>query len=290
MCKLHIYAVRMSQPAPDKTAVLAAVAQLMRPLAELCLQSGIPIQPVEELFRQVVVDEAQRLAGGDVATSRVSAMTGLTRREVARLRSMAAQELPSPRSVTTDLLTRWLSAPEYVSRSRPRVIARTGAAPSFEHLASTVTRDVHARTLLTEMQRLRLVEHDEHKDTVRLLVDAFVPRDDLPRMLGFLGDNAGDHLRAAVRNVLGDGSEHFEQALYADELSAESVHAARDLITAQWRSLLTTLAPQLEALMAQDREAGRPQDQAIRIGLYSWARPMQSPAPHNPHGGPDEDN
>lgn len=280
----------MSQPDADNTAVLAAVGQLLQPLAELCLQRGIPIQPVEELFRLVFVDQAQRLAGGGAATSRVSTMTGLTRREVARLRSVAAQELPSPRSVATDLLTRWLSAPEYVSRSKPRVIPRAGGAPSFEHLASTVTRDVHARTLLTEMQRLRLVEHDERKDTVRLLVEAFVPRDDLPRMLGFLGDNVGDHLRGAVRNVLGGGDEHFEQALFADELSAGSVQAARELITAQWRSLLTTLVPQLEALMAQDREAGRPQDQAVRIGLYSWARPMQAPPSGNPDGGTDEED
>lgn len=277
----------MSQADADNSAVLAAVADLMRPLADLCIQRGITIQPVEELFRQVFVDEAQRLAGGDVATSRVSTMTGLTRREVTRLRSVAGQELPPARSLSTDLLTRWLSAPEYVSRGRPRVLPRTGAAPSFEHLASTVTRDVHSRSLLTEMQRLRLVELDEAKDTVRLLVEAFVPRDDLPRMLGFLADNVGDHLRGAVRNVLGAGNEHFEQALFADELSAESVHAARDLITAQWRSLLATLAPQLEALMAQDQQAGRPQDQAVRIGLYSWSRPMQAP-PYKPSGGPDE--
>lgn len=277
----------MSQADADNSAVLAAVADLMRPLADLCIQRGITIQPVEELFRQVFVDEAQRLAGWDVATSRVSTMTGLTRREVTRLRSVAGQELPPARSLSTDLLTRWLSAPEYVSRGRPRVLPRTGAAPSFEHLASTVTRDVHSRSLLTEMQRLRLVELDEAKDTVRLLVEAFVPRDDLPRMLGFLADNVGDHLRGAVRNVLGAGNEHFEQALFADELSAESVHAARDLITAQWRSLLATLAPQLEALMAQDQQAGRPQDQAVRIGLYSWSRPMQAP-PYKPSGGPDE--
>ena len=262
----------------DLKAVLGAVGSLLAPIAELCLTRGVTIQAVEEMLRQAFVDEAQRLCGADeVATSRVSTMTGLTRREVTRLRSVARQEVPATRSAATDLLTRWLSAPEYSRRGSPRVIARAGAAPSFEHLASTVTRDVHARSLLAEMERLRLVEHDEDRDTVRLLVDAFVPRGDLPRMLGFLGDNVGDHLRGAVRNVLGAGNEHFEQALLADELSAESVRRARELITAQWRSLLTELGPQLEALMAQDREAGRAQDQALRIGLYSWARPMQAP-------------
>lgn len=274
----------------DLKAVLGAVGVLLAPIAELCIARGATIQAVEEMLRQAFVDQAQRVCGSDeVATSRISTMTGLTRREVARLRSVAAQELPATRSLTTDLLTRWLSAPQYTRRGKPLVIPRAGAAPSFEQLAGSVTRDVHPRSLLAEMQRLHLVEHDEEQDTVRLLVEAFVPRDDLPRMLGFLGDNVGDHLRGAVRNVLGAGNQHFEQALFADELSAESVHQARELITDQWRSLLTQLGPQLEALMAQDREAGRPQDQALRIGLYSWSRPMQAPPPSRNSTGEDDE-
>ena len=274
----------------DLKSVLGAVGVLLAPIAELCIARGATIQAVEEMLRQAFVDQAQRICGSEeVATSRISTMTGLTRREVTRLRSVAAQALPAPRSLTTDLLTRWLSAPQYTRRGKPLVIPRAGAAPSFEQLAGTVTRDVHPRSLLAEMQRLHLVEHDEDQDTVRLLVEAFVPRDDLPRMLGFLGDNVGDHLRGAVRNVLGAGDQHFEQALFADELSAESVHQARELITDQWRSLLTQLGPQLEALMAQDREAGRPQDQALRIGLYSWSRPMQAPPPSRNHTGEDDE-
>lgn len=270
----------------DLKSVLGAVGVLLAPIAQLCIARGATIQAVEEMLRQAFVDEAQRICGSDdVATSRISTMTGLTRREVTRLRSVAAQELPPTRSLTTDLLTRWLSAPQYTRRGKPLVIPRAGGAPSFEQLAGTVTRDVHPRSLLAEMQRLHLVEHDEDKDTVRLLVEAFVPRDDLPRMLGYLGDNVGDHLRGAVRNVLGEGNQHFEQALFADELSAESIQQARELITAQWRSLLTELGPQLEALMAQDREAGRAQDQALRIGLYSWSRPMQAQPPSRDNTG-----
>ena len=276
----------MSPVEADLKAVLGAVGLLLAPIAELCIARGATIQAVEVMLRQAFVDQAQRIGGsGEVATSRISTMTGLTRREVTRLRSVAAQEMPATRSLTTDLLTRWLSAPEYTRRGKPLVIARAGAVPSFEQLAGSVTRDVHPRSLLAEMERLHLVEHDEDQDTVRLLVDAFVPRDDLPRMLGYLGDNVGDHLRGAVSNVLGAGNQHFEQALFADELSAEALHRARELITAQWRSLLTQLGPQLEALMAQDREAGRTQDQALRIGLYSWSRPMQAPPPSRDNTG-----
>jgi hypothetical protein len=93
-------------------------------------------------------------------------------------------------------------------------------------------------------------------------------------MLAFLGANVGDHLQAAVTNVLGDGRQHFEQAIFADELSKESIEATRELITRQWQSLRSDTVPALEELIHGDREAGRPQDQRIRIGLYTWTEGM----------------
>ena len=120
------------------------------------------------------------------------------------------------------------------------------------------------------MQRLRLVEHDEDEDTVRLLVEAFVPRDDLPRMLGYLGDNVGDHLRGAVRNVLGDGNQHFEQALFADELSAEGVARAREATRRHWQALIDEMVPLLEQQIERDVHAKRVRDQRLRIGLFTY--------------------
>jgi hypothetical protein len=88
--------------------------------------------------------------------------------------------------------------------------------------------------------------------------------------------------------VLGQGNEHFEQALYADELSEESLALARRIISEQWRSLMTDVVPRLEALMKADAAAGRPQDQALRLGLYSWTQPMP-PTPVTPETAPTED-
>jgi hypothetical protein len=202
----------------------------------------------------------------------------LTRREVARIQQTATPELPATRSAANDLLTQWTSHTSYVDKDhKPIALPRQGPAPSFEALAATVTKDVHARSLLAEMIRLSLVIHRQSTDTVELLEDIFVPNQDWPQMIGFLGANVGDHLGAAVTNVLGDGHQHFEQAILADELSTESITQAKALISAQWRNLLTTLGPQLQALMDADKAAKRVQDQAVRIGLYSFSKAMPSP-------------
>lgn len=271
----------------EQQALLGALAHLLQPFAELCLAKGVTIQAVEELVRRAFVQAARQACQGarpDRLTSRISTMTGLTRREVGRLEAEAAPELPATRSLSSELLTHWFSEPGYTDpQGRPLELARQGEAPSFEALAATVTRDVHPRTLLDEMVRLGLVGLAADKDRIRLLDEAFVPRNDWPQLVGFLGANVGDHLRAAVSNVLGSGSEHFEQALLADELSAQSLQQARQLISEQWRELMTRLGPRLQALMDEDQALGRTQDQQVRIGLYSWSQPMAPlPASNTP--------
>jgi Family of unknown function (DUF6502) len=272
-------------PSPDvsalseeQRALLAALAQVMQPLARLCVAKGLTIQAVEEQLRAAFVQAACDAYAHQPAarlTSRISATTGLTRREVARLQAPREAATAPRRSPVTEVFTRWLSDPALRGDDQqPLWLPRQGTAPSFESLAQSVTRDVHPRTLLEELCRLRLAEVDTTTDLVRLTGDAFVPRGDWARMTAFLGDNVGDHLRAATANVLSDGKQHIEQAIFADELSAESLAAARDLMSQQWRTLLERVAPRLEQLIESDRQLGRVQDQSIRIGLFTWSQPM----------------
>ena len=213
-------------------------------------------------------------------TSRISAATGLTRREVDRLQSAPTVAAKAPASPITELFTRWLTEPTLRGADdKPRPLPRQGPAPSFESLAQSVTQDVHPRTLLGELCRLQLATLDPVTDEVKLLRDAFVPSGDWARMLTYVGDNVGDHFRAAVANVLQGGKQQLEQAIFADDMSAESLAEAEVVMTAQWRRLLTEVAPQLEKMIEKDRLQGRTQDQSMRIGLYTWSSAMPANPP-----------
>ena len=269
--------------ANEKRLLLEAVGNVLSPLAQLCLAKGITIQMIEERLREAFI-QAARQAHSDLPpgrmTSRISATTGLTRREIARLEHQSARDREPARSPVTELFMRWLanSAPAGAA-GPPLPLARSGPAPSFEALAQSVTRDVHPRTLLEELCRLRLARHDLGTDTVHLLQEAFVPHGDWARMIAFLGDNVGDHLRAATANVLGDGGQELEQAIFADELSNQSLAQANKLVMQQWRSMLGQIAPELEALIDADRLAGRAQDRSLRIGLFTWSQVMPKSFP-----------
>lgn len=269
----------------NDAALTAAIEQLLAPLARLAVARGLAFPTFKELLKQEFV-RAARLAhpgGGARDVSRIATATGLTRREVTRLsldKPRALADRPAP---ATQLFTRWQADRKLRDRrGKPRVLPRQGPAPSFEALAQSITRDVHPRSLLAQLLHLGLVAHDAESDTVRLIEEAFVPRDDQARLVGFLGQNAGDHLAAGVANVLGDERRHFEQALFADELSDASIAAAKKLVNAQWRSLMAALVPELDELGRADRAAAkgksaRRADRRLRIGLYSFDEAMKRP-------------
>ena len=83
-------------------------------------------------------------------------------------------------------------------------------------------------------------------------------------MLGFLGDNVGDHLRAAVTNVLGDGPMQFEQAIFADGLTPDSIDSVRPAVAAHWQALLTALVPTFR--------------QSARVNQATYQEKMKKPA------------
>lgn len=259
--------------------MLAACRALLAPLADLAIARGLHHADLDELLRAALVDAALA-AHPDVtphrAVSRVSTATGLHRREVNRLlqREPVAEARRTP---ATQVFTRWLSDPVWREQTS---LPRQGAGASFETLAQSVTKDVHPRSLLEELNRLGLARLDEETDRVELMRERFTPAGDEPRMLGFVASNVGDHLRAAVTNVLSAAPQHLEQAVFADGLSAESVRQLQPLIREHWQQLLRGLAPVLQKAIDDDAASGRAQDQRLRVGLYGYHAPMDdSPGP-----------
>ena len=268
---------------PRQQALLEALSAVLRPLARLAVAQGLPFAAVEELLKRGFVQAAREAQPDPTAqrmVSRISTATGINRREVTRLCESEPSEAARPRSLAAEVFAHWTTAREYRDRhGAPRVLPRQGKVPSFEALAQRVTRDVHPRSLLDELLRLGLAAHDAQRDTVTLQRNAFVPRGDAMRMLGFLGDNVGDHLGAAVHNVITEGQPHFEQAVFADELSDESLQQVRALVRSQWQALIDAMVPKLEQMIADDLAHDRVRDQRVRIGLYAYNETMVAATP-----------
>ena len=264
-------------PAPEQQALHEALAGLMASVAQLGVAQGLPYAAVEEMLRLAFVQAAARAHPGlpeHRKVSRISTTTGINRREVTRLVAQQArpEAAPRSRSLPSEVFAHWRTQSPYRGADgEPVTLPRLGAAPSFETLAQAVTRDVHPRSLLEELVRLGLARWDAATDRVNLQRQTFVAPGDKVRQFGYLGDNVGDHLRAAVHNVLAVGEgPHFEQAVFADGLSAASIAAVWPTVQAQWQTLLAALVPALESRVEADAQETPPPQGRLRVGLYTY--------------------
>lgn len=284
---------------PDQQALLETVNALLLPLARLAVSRGVHYSVVEERLKIAFIQAAREANPGGLPhrqVSRISTTTGINRREVTRLVHADLQQAAPRRSQAAEVYAHWLTNPVYRNvAGQPMRLPRQGPRPSFETLAREITSDVHPRSLLAEMQRLGFAQLDDAGENVDPVLDALVPRGDLPRALRILGDNVGAHFSGAVANVLGDGRQHFDQAIVATGLSDESLQTLRKLVAAQWRRTFDDLVPTLERLIEQDQQAERavadaapaPRQRAV-IGLYSHHRPMDPPAADPPAPNPGD--
>ena len=88
-------------------------------------------------------------------------------------------------------------------------------------------------------------------------------------------------------NILAEAeTPHFEQAMWAEDLSAQSLSQVKALTRTQWQQLLQLMTPELERLIAEDQSAGRPADHRLRIGLYSYSEPVPATPTAAPHDKP----
>ncbi|MEI7446564.1 MAG: DUF6502 family protein [Burkholderiales bacterium] len=283
-------------PGDASEATLDALFAVLCELSRLSMDGGVLYGQLDDLLKRALIFAALRAArehGGDtpVPFSRLSVMTGIHRKEVKRVaESLAGAPVRRHRAPAAEVFTRWVTDPAWQDPSgRPLVLPRRidrADVLSFEKLARAVTTDVHPKTLLDELLRLRLVVHDTTHDTVALRADAFVPVGEVDRLFELAGGALADHVAAVRVNLstlagTGGGDDamapFLEQSLFADALSDPSARESAQRAAAFWRELLRTMAPALQRLEDGDREAGRPATHRIRIGMYCYAEALESP-------------
>jgi hypothetical protein len=261
-------------PAASEPAIAQALRQVLEPLAQLALAHDLKLPQLIELMKQALVHAALRSlrpAAPERAASRISAATGVHRKDAKRLLDAPAPTLGHARSFAGEAFALWTTQRRYLEADgSPKALPRiAGRGASFDELARRITTDVHPRTVLEEMVRLGVAELGAD-DRVRLCSAAFVPRGQRDRMLRTLANNLGDHAAAAVSNVLAEQPPFVERSIYADELRAESVRALMQLTERQWRQLYGQVAPKLQQ-WASDDDGAADATQRVRLGLYVYA-------------------
>ncbi len=151
-----------------QTKILNAFLIALRPMAKILLRFGIGFRELSEIAKVAFVEVASTeygLRGRPTNISRVAVMTGLTRKEVRRIRerintgNATANVKSTPLS---EILHRWHSESDYLdSTGLPLALEFSGEKSSFSSLVKRFGGDVPPGAMRTELKRVGAVEEIE---------------------------------------------------------------------------------------------------------------------------------
>ncbi len=256
--------------------VLDSILELLRPAVRLMLRHGVASPAFAGALKRVFLQAAQeelRARQMPLTDSAVSLLSGVHRRDVRNLTRLAVVHArPEGFSgLASQVVARWLSNDLYLDAAQvPRVIARSGDAPSFDALVRAVSQDVRPRSVLDELIRLGLASESDSQ--VTLLTHAFVPRSGFPEMAAQLSLNLHDHLAAACQNLDGNG-EFLEQAIFVDEITAESALHLHKVAAQAWKVAFQTVMREAQVRFDHDalHATAQQRTQRARFGVYFYA-------------------
>lgn len=264
---------------PEPALAGQAIAQVLQPLARLMIGHGLQLPSMVELLKKALVDEAvgaYGLADKGSSDTRIALLTGVHRKDVKRLREAPeSTDLATPMvPVAASVVARWISEPHYLNADQSaRPLARTPkrgqmGEPDFTTLVAEVSRDVGARAVLDELERLGVVSLQDD-GYVALKSNAFVPKEGLSESFHFLAANVSDHLATAVHNLAPDrpGPLMLEQSAFSLDLSEAQAQQlqirARQLWSVALQQFLQT------ATVAKQRSlTDKGPKHRVRFGVY----------------------
>ena len=204
--------------------------RVLKPLVKFLLKHGITFTALQDALKSLYVEvsiESGKLETKRMTDSRISLLTGIHRKEVKRLRECLEHGETVPlgerqASLGAAVMAKWLSSPDYVEDTgHPCEIPKTGAAPSFEALVYSVSKDKHFRSLLDDWLAQEIVTLEDNFLTLQQ--QGLVPSEDEVEKLFFAGKNLGAHIETVTQNLQPDSTPMFERAVFYRGLSQTSV-------------------------------------------------------------------
>ncbi len=262
-------------------ALFNAVAKLLRPLIRMLLRHSIPYAAFADLAKHeyVKVAEEFEVPGRKQTSSRVATITGLSRKEVQRVKAL--EGIGDPIEViekyhrTARVVSGWIHTKQFCAKNgEPARLPFDGGEVSFAALVKMFSGDMPTRAVLDELLRNGLVER-EADGKLRLVQRVYIPKTGEIEKLGILGTDVAGLIATIDHNIqVGAKDPYFQRKVYYDNLSEEAVTELRLLIAERSQVLLEFI----NHWMAQrDRDVhprvGGTGRKAAGIGIYYFADP-----------------
>jgi hypothetical protein len=253
--------------------LLEALGKALEPVVLLLLKSGIGWKDFSDIAKEKFVSVATEsfgIRGRPTNLSRVAILSGLDRREVARLRRRATEQRTAPQgymSKPTQLLHAWYHDPQYLDSSgKPRDLEIEGAEGSFAELVRQCTPGIPLVAMIKELRAAGAVA-DVDGERLRALKRSYVPRElneNLVRLWGSVLQDVGTTLE---HNISREEAQlpRFDRRAISLRVDPRALPEFREMLEREGQAFLERVDDWISAheLSSSVHEQGR----GIRLGV-----------------------
>lgn len=252
----------------------ASVRRLLRPLVRILLRNGVAYGTLAGLIRQVYVDVAFKdfaPQGKKQTVSRVSALTGLTRKEVKRLLeedSHDAHDGQARYSRAVRVISGWLHDERFHSESgKPAVLPVDAGQNSFALLVKEYSGDIPTMAMLAMLEEGGTVSVS--KGRVRLVRHAYVPGGDAIEKIKILGSDVYELISTIDHNLTAAADDlRFQRKVSYDCIDPAAVGKLKKMSFSKAQTLLEQLDKQYSDHVVEENDAGG--GKYISLGIYFY--------------------
>lgn len=285
-----------SQVPPNGTG--SALRRVLTPLARLLLRAGVGFREFSEIckeaFVSVAIDEFG-VRGRPANSSRVAALTGVSRKEVGRLRAKGdAIHSPEPRNWNplSVILHYWHHDPEFfVAPGVARPLPYGGVPSSFSDLVGKYGGDLPPGAVKAELRRAGLLAEDE-LGLLRPLAHWFSPVDvdgnffesmsfSVSNLVSTLGYNASLFAEGDLSLERGRMERYVWttgiSSADADEFKLYAEKRARELLEELEAWIAERERAQARSIEARGSDGESQAPRTVGLGIYYFERGGLSP-------------
>lgn len=268
-----------------KSSLAHMAASILRPLIKVLMRNEFTHAELTELVRQSYVEvayDAFSIPNQKMTYSRAAVLTGLSRKEVVRLRGNLikneglAKQTPNR---AMRVVHGWLSDPDFIDDERkPNVLPLKSSGGSFADLVAKYSGDITYGAVLDELNRIGITEQPD-ENSVRLLSKGYVPQQDEMEKIRIMSVCVSDLFDTAVHNLDAptDDIRFQRQLVYSgiEESLAEKFHEiGSEKALALFDTLNEFLSVERDRTDADKRKSGK----RVGLGIYYFegAKRVQS--------------
>lgn len=253
----------------NQSALLGAVSKLLKPLVKILLKRGIDYGTVAEVMRKTYVDMASdglKENHKRPTVSSISAITGLTRKEVKRLKEIDtpnSQEAHKRYNRSIRVISGWLNDSRFLNENNsPKHLPIEGEEGSFTDLVRGYSGDIPASTMLSVLQNANTV--DFNNGHVELLQHAYIPEDNDVEKIDILGADVAELIGTINHNLsCAPNQRVFQRKVSNHRIKAEAVSAFKALAFKKSQKLLE----ELDSFLSLHESTDEP-GSYVALGIY----------------------